>query len=179
MKVCATVIFEVMGRPAEFLVESLEGIIKKISEEKGTRLVKNKIHEPQEVGDRKGVFSTFCEADLEFDSPDALFMLVFNYMPANVEVTEPAEWSFKINEFNIFLNELLRKLHQYDSLAKAFILEKNNMQAYIADLQEKLKNLGEEKNIPKLAVTDLGEETIHTMKEEGRKKPIKTKKKRK
>lgn len=170
-------IFEIMGRPAEFLVESLEEIIKKISEEKGTKIVKNKIHQPVEVSDKKGIYSTFAEVEVNFENQDSLFTAVFNYMPANVEVVEPATWNWKINEFNIFVNELLRKLHQYDNLAKAFILEKNNMQAYISEMQEKLKNLSDEIKMPKLEVSDFGEELGIRTDKKAKKKSVKRKKK--
>ena len=178
MVIKASIIFEIMGRPKEFLVESLEEIIKKIAAEKGTRIVKSKIHEPQEITDKKGIYSTFTEIEAEFENQDSLFMTMFNYMPANVEVTEPNEWKFKINEFNIFVNELLRKLHQYDSLAKAFILEKNNMQAYINEMQEKLKNLSAEIKMPKMEFSDFGDRPAEKKKTEKKKGKGKTTKKK-
>ncbi|MEK6918958.1 MAG: hypothetical protein AABW73_02870 [Nanoarchaeota archaeon] len=158
MIIKASIIFEIIGRPAEFLVESLEEVVKKVSEEKGVKIIKSTVHQPKDVPDKKGIYSSFVEVEADFDNQDSLFMTMFNYMPANVEIVKPEEWKFTINEFNIFVNELLRKLHQYDSLAKAFILEKNNMQAYINEMQEKLQNLSEEIKMPKLEVSNFGEE---------------------
>jgi hypothetical protein len=178
MTIKANIIFEIMGRPAEFLVESLNEIIGKISDEKGTKIIKQKVHDTQELADKKGIYSTFAELEVDFDNQDSLFITLFNYMPANVEVIEPSEWKFKINEFNIFVNELLRKLHQYDSLAKAFILEKNNMQSYIRELEEKLKNLSNEIKMPKMEFSDFGEETITSIKKEKKVKTAKNKKKK-
>jgi len=172
VKIQASIIFEIMGRPREYLVESMEEVISKVGKEEGVEILNKKIHEPRELEERKGIYTTFAEADMEFEKEDSFFMMLFSYMPANVEVTSPAEWKFQINEFNIFLNELLRKLHQYDNLAKAFILEKNNMQAYIQQLIQKIRAYE----------PDFGEQPQERPKESGKKsekdKSLKEKKKK-
>ncbi len=158
MIIQASVIFEIMGRPKEYLVESMNEVVDNLSKEKGVKIIKRKVHEPKELDDRKGIFSTFSEIDAEFENNESFFVMMFNYMPANVEVISPSEWKFKRDEFNTFVNELLRKLHQYDNLAKGFIIEKNNMQNYINELHEKLKNFSDEIKMPKYESTNLGEE---------------------
>lgn len=160
MTIIALIIFEIMGRPKEYLVQSMNEVIDNLSKEKGVKIIKRKIHEPKELEDRKGIFSTFSETEIEFDNNESFLTMMFNYMPANVEIISPSEWKFKMSEFNTFINELLRKLHQYDNLAKAFIIEKNNMQSYINELHEKLKNFSDEIKLPKYEMANLGEETI-------------------
>ncbi|MBS3074792.1 hypothetical protein J4447_05075 [Candidatus Pacearchaeota archaeon] len=177
----ASVIFQIIGRPEKFVVESMNDVLERLGKEKGVSILKKEVHEPVEIEDRKNIFSTFAEADIEFQDTNGFFMMMFNYMPANVEIISPSEHKFKANEFNVFVNELLRKLHQYDNLAKAFILEKNNMQRYINELHEKLKSLGigSEMNLPKPESIDLGEEELGPGKETRRKKKKKVKGRRK
>ena len=177
----AEVIFQIIGRPEKFVVESMNDILDRLGKEKGVSVLKKKVHEPAEIEDRKGIFSTFAEAEIEFEKADGFFMMMFNYMPANVEIISPSEHKFKANEFNIFVNELLRKLHQYDNLAKAFILEKNSMQRYINELHEKLKSLGigSEINLPKPESMDLGEEELEKTRQNKKTKKIKKGKKNK
>ncbi len=170
----AEVIFQIIGRPEKFVVDSMNDVLDRLGKEKGVSVLRKEVHEPSEIEDRKDIFSTFAEAEVEFENADSFFMMMFNYMPANVEVISPNEHKFKANEFNLFVNELLRKLHQYDNLAKAFILEKNNMQRYIDELHKKLKSLGIDIKIQIPESIDLGEEELNpskTGKKEGKRKP--------
>lgn len=168
MTLKVSAIFQIIGRPKDYILKSMDEVLEKLSKEKGTKLTSKVVHETKELDDRKGIFSTFAETELEFEDINGLFMMIFNYMPANIEVIAPPEVKLKLNDVNTFFNELLRKLHQYDNLAKAFVLEKNNMLGYIKELQEKMKNFADEKSIPRIEVSNFGEEEL---------KPEKAKKK--
>jgi len=173
--------FQIMGRPREYVLSSMEEVLDNLGKEKGVKIIKRTVHEPQEAEERKDIFSSFAEAEIEFEKIEGFFMMMFNYMPAHIEILSPSEWKMKISEFNTFVNELLRKLHQYDGLAKSFILEKNNMQNYIKELHEKLGNLSKELKLPKMETLelDLDEEKPEEVKDKTKKKSKKAKKSKK
>ncbi len=53
-------IIEVIGRPPEHLVETMENIVGQIGEEKGVRIIEKKIHEPVLMKDQKDFFFGVC-----------------------------------------------------------------------------------------------------------------------
>ena len=117
-KFTAIMIVEVMGRPKEHLVETLENISKEISEEKGVKLQSKKINEPSLVKDQEDLFTTFAEIEVQVEDPLILSILMFKYMPAHVEVVEPEKFIFTNVEYGDILNELTRRLHRYEELVK-------------------------------------------------------------
>ena len=117
-KFTAIMIVEVMGRPKEHLVKTLENISKEISEEKGVKLQSKKINEPSLVKDQKDLFTTFAELEVEVDEPIILSSLMFKYMPSHVEVVEPEKFVLTNVEYGDVLNELTRRLHRYEELVK-------------------------------------------------------------
>lgn len=117
-KFTAIMIVEVMGRPKEHLVETLENISKEISEEKGVKLQSKKINEPSLVKDQEDLFTTFAELEVEVDEPIILSILMFKYMPSHVEVVEPEKFVLTNVEYSDILNELTRRLHRYEELVK-------------------------------------------------------------
>ncbi len=125
-KVTAVMIIEIMGRPKEFVTESLEEIIKQIEEEKDVKVVNRKLNEPQNVKDQKDLFISFAEVEVEVDSPITLAILMFKYMPSHVEVIEPESFIFKNFQFSDLLTEITRRLHKYEEIVKVlqFQLEK-------------------------------------------------------
>ena len=136
-KVIARMIIEVMGKPKEHLVETLEDFAKKISEEKGVKLEEKKIHEPSLVKDQKDLYSTFAEIEVEVETPLFLALLMFKYMPAHIEVISPENFILDNNGFSDILNEITRRLHGYDELARVFQLEKSMMEKKIQELEGK------------------------------------------
>ncbi len=128
-KVNAVFMIEVMGRPPEFLTETLNDIIKKIGEEKGTKIKNSKINSPVLIKDQKDFYTSFAEVEMEIDNILYLTILTFKYMPAYVEIISPQNISLSNSEFNDVLNELSRRLHGYEEVARIlqnekFILEK-------------------------------------------------------
>ena len=117
-KFTAIMIVEVMGRPKEHLVKTLENISKEISEEKGVKLQSKKINEPSLVKDQEDLFTTFAELEVEVDEPIILSSLMFKYMPSHVEVVEPEKFVLTNVEYGDVLNELTRRLHRYEELVK-------------------------------------------------------------
>jgi len=137
-QIVANIILEVIGRPPEHLTETLKDLINKLRAEKGIKIFREKVNEPILMKDQKDFYTNFAEIELEIDTIANLILLMFKYMPAHVEIIHPDEIKLKHNELNIALNELIRRLHGYDEIARIIQAEKSI-------LEKKLKTVLEEK----------------------------------
>ena len=70
-------------------------------------------------------------------------MLMFKYMPSHVEVIEPESFVLQNNEWNEILNELTRRLHGYDEVARMIQMENQLMKKQVQDMIDNQK--GEKK----------------------------------
>ena len=138
-KITAVMILEIIGKPAEHLVETLEQISKEMGEEKGVKMINKKISEPVELKERKDFFTAFAEIEIEIDEALQLAILMFKYMPAHVEVISPESLVLTNNEYGDILSELTRRLHKYDEVARVVQMEKDI-------LEKKLKSILEMKS---------------------------------
>jgi hypothetical protein len=136
----AILVFDIIGKPPEYLTETLNDIIKKIDEEKGVSVKEKKINEPVFMKDQKEFYTSFAEVEVEVEEILYLAMLMFKYMPAHVEIISPELITLVNNGWNEIFNELIRRLHSYDEVARVTQMEKSI-------LEKKLKELtgGEEK----------------------------------
>ena len=128
----AIMILEVIGKPPEHLKETLEDLTNKVGEEKGVTVDSKKINEPVFMKDQKEFYTTFAEIELEVEDVMILNMLMFKYMPAHIEVLSPELIALSNNGWNDIFNELIRKLHGYDEVARV-------LQAQNAMMQKKMK----------------------------------------
>jgi len=122
-KIRAIIIVEMMGKPAEYLKETLGKYVERISMEKGIKILGKKIHEPKKV-DNSELFSDFAEVELELESFQHLFMIIFTYMPSHIEITGPEEVKIKNFDMNQLCNDLTRRMLEYDAIAKKMIYER-------------------------------------------------------
>ena len=137
----AVFIIEVVGRPPEHLTETLKNIIEKMKGEKGVSIINQKINNPVLMKDQKDFYTNFAEVELDIESPQKLTYMVFGYMPAHVEVIYPENINLTNDNFTAILNELARRLHGYDEIARVIQVEKNI-------LEKKLKSILSEKKKP-------------------------------
>lgn len=135
-KTNALMVIEILGKPKEYLIETLEKISEEISKEKDVKIVEKTIHEPVEVKDQKEIYSTFMEIEVEVASPLLLARLVFKYMPSHMEILEPEKINMTNNEYGEILSELARKLHQYDEVARIIQMEKKILENQIRKISE-------------------------------------------
>lgn len=135
----AALIFEMLGRPIEHLVETFNKFMDALSKESGLSIISKKISEPKKI--EKGesdLYSSFAETEIEFNDLTAFMKAAFTYMPSHIEVLSPSELRMKNFEINSFMNALVMKLHQYDEAARALMIEKQILQK---KLEEKNNNL--------------------------------------
>ena len=109
-----------------------------MDEEIGTKVLSSEIKEPIELKDNKEFFSTFSEIEIEVEEIANLAILLFKYMPAHIEIIEPELIALTNNGWNDIMNELTRRLHGYDEVAR--VLQFQN-----AELQKKLETLSPKK----------------------------------
>jgi hypothetical protein len=137
----AVLIFEVIGRPPEHLTETLNEIIKKVDAEKGVSVKNKKLNEPILMKDQKDFYTSFAEVEIEVEEIMSLAMLMFTHMPAHIEIISPEKITLTNNGWNDIFNEVVRRLHGYDEIARIVQTEKNILEKKLRELMPK-----EEKN---------------------------------
>jgi hypothetical protein len=133
-KINAVMLIEVLGRPPEHLVETLENIAKQIGEEQGVKVVDKKINPPILMKDQKDFYTSFAEIEVEVEEILYLAILMFKYMPANIEIISPQNISLSNSGWNDILNELARRLHGYEEIARILQTEKRIMENKLREM---------------------------------------------
>jgi len=132
----AILIVEVIGRPPEHLKETLEEISKNIDNEKNVRVISKKINEPKLMKDQKEFYSSFAEIEVQTDEIFDLVILMFKYMPAHIEIISPELLVLANTGWNEVLNEVARRLHGYDEIARVIQNEKIILEKKLRDVME-------------------------------------------
>ena len=143
-KIKLMVIVEMMGKPPEHLIQTLSSHVDKMKEEKGIKVIGKKISEPKKI-ENSDLFSTFAEVELEISDIEQLMMILFRYMPSHIEIIEPE--SIRINNFdlNTLCNEITRRLHDYDTIAKTIGYENQILQKKLIESQSMMLEKPENK----------------------------------
>jgi len=130
----AAMIIEVLGTPPEHLTEVLNKLIKAIDEEKGVSVQTKKLHEPTLLKDQEKFYTTYAEVEVEVDEISYLAILMFKYMPAHIEIISPELIALTNNGWNEILNELTRRLHGYDEIARILQSEKTILEKKLREI---------------------------------------------
>ncbi len=138
----AMLIIEVMGRPPEHLTETLNKLVDNIDKEKGVVVKEKKFSEPALVKDKKDLYTTFAEIEVEVEEILYLAILMFKYMPAHVEVVEPELIALTNHGWGDILSELTRRLHGYDEVAKVLQFQNSEMKKKLEELGVKIQEGG-------------------------------------
>ena len=141
----ALLVLEMIGKPAEHLTASMNEIIKSINEEKGIEIKEKKLNEPILMKDQKEFYTTFSEIEVEVEEILYLVILMFKYMPAHIEIISPELIALTNNGWNDILNELTRRLHGYDEIARVLQFQNSQMQQKIKELMPEEKPKKEKK----------------------------------
>jgi len=127
----AIFVIEMMGKPSKYLKKTLTEYIEKIQTEK-VKILRKEVAKPKKVND--DLFSAFAEIEVETQDILEILKILFTYMPSHVEVIKPESFSLKNADFNSIANEILIRLHKYDEVAKAIIMQKNALEAQLKQL---------------------------------------------
>ncbi|MDO8623665.1 MAG: hypothetical protein Q7R52_05460 [archaeon] len=140
----AMFIIEVLGKPAEYLTETLENLIKQIELERGITVIRKKINEPKEIENQKDFYTSFAEIEIETEEMANILTLMFKYMPSHIEIMHPENVFLTNVEWNEVLNELTRRLHNYDEIARVMQIERNVLENKLRAVLEKQEGQTEE-----------------------------------
>jgi len=144
----ADIIIEMLGRPAAHLKKVMEEFLKKLGTEKGISIIKRKIHTPKkykqkdkegnviEIPKEQEFYSTFADVEIETKEIFDLIRIVFAYMPSHVEVISPNEFKLENFDLSAVLNEITKKMHSYDAIAKNAILENRALANRLMQMQQ-------------------------------------------
>jgi len=133
----AILVIEILGKPPEHLKEALEGLISQIGNEPGVEVLSKNIAEPTELPKNSGMFTTYGEIEVEVKDPLTLSVLMFKYMPAHIDIISPENFIMTNKDYNEILNELTRRLHGYDHLARVIQSEKLILEKKLRELTPK------------------------------------------
>jgi len=125
-------VIEILGRPAEHVASALSQLIDKLGSEKGVKVIEKKIHEPHPV-ENSDLFTAFADVSIELESLSVYFGIIFAYMPSHIEIVSPEDLMIKNHNLTDVGNSLLSRLHQYDSIAKKLIMDR---EALVKKLKE-------------------------------------------
>lgn len=143
----AMLIMEVLGKPPEHLNEALEEIIKNIDAESGVRVVEKKINEPTLLKDQKDFYTNFAEIEVEVEEIFNLILLMFKYMPAHIEIIEPELIALTNDGWSTVVNEIVRRLHGYDEVARILQAEKGILEKKLKEaFGERVEKSGKKEN---------------------------------
>ncbi len=175
-KVHAALILEIIGRPPEHLVQTLNEIINLMGSEPKIKVLSKKIAPPVEMKEAEEFFATHAEVEIEAEEIMYLVMVVFKYMPAYVEIISPETISLTKNNWGEILSEITRRLHRYDEIARILQNER-------AILEKKLKEVmqikEESKELKKSKIKKSPEKTKESLKKPLKKSPKKKKESKK
>ena len=144
----AIMILDVIGRPPKHLIESLEKVIEEMDKEKGVKVMMKDIKEPTLMKEQKDFYTTFAEVEVEVEDILVLAILLFKYMPAHLEIISPEIIAISNNGWNDILNELTRRLHAYDEIARIVQNEKIVLLKKIQELGGNVQEMMPKSMIP-------------------------------
>jgi hypothetical protein len=146
-KIKSLFIFEVLGKPAEHIKQTLEEFIDKVQQVEGIEIISRKVHEPKLIEGKEvsDIFTTFAEVEMGIDNISLLFDVILNMLPSHVEVIYPDELIFKNFELSSVLSSLVMKIHKYDEVAKAVLIHENIFKKKMAEMQAKIDELEKSK----------------------------------
>ncbi|MBU0907505.1 MAG: hypothetical protein KKD18_02120 [Nanoarchaeota archaeon] len=124
IKIEASMVLEILGRPKEHVTEALNSIVATIGTEKEIKIIDKKIHEPLPV-EKTDLFTSFAELDVVFESLMSYINTIFKYMPSNVQIISPEKLNISNMELNEIGNAVTQRLHRYDAVTKSVVAERD------------------------------------------------------
>ncbi|MEM4397089.1 MAG: hypothetical protein QW757_00525 [Candidatus Woesearchaeota archaeon] len=100
------IVLEIVGKPKEYVEDSLKEYLKKIKEDKNYIVVSENSEKAEKNED---LFSSFSELEILFKNSKAILDFIYDYMPSSIEIIEPEDLILKNYDFSGFLNDLLAR----------------------------------------------------------------------
>ncbi|MCX8194034.1 MAG: hypothetical protein N3G19_01590 [Candidatus Pacearchaeota archaeon] len=135
----AVLIIQILGKPVDHIEKTLDLATDYLAKDGRAILIEKKVYPAKLVEGTENVFTTFTEVEILVSGISKLIELIFDYMPASVEILEPSSFSLKLEDANSILNDLAARIHHYDALLKKSRLELNVLVNKFKELEEKAK----------------------------------------
>lgn len=130
------IIIEILGKPASHIEKVIEAAVEKLGTEKDVEILSREINPANKVENTNEVFTVFAEVELLVKGLPKIVDIVFDYMPASVEIVNPTAMNFKLEDANALLNDIATRLHQYDALSKRFRLERDYLAKKLEEMNK-------------------------------------------
>jgi hypothetical protein len=101
-------IIEVLGRPEQVVIKTLEKVVETI---KQRYEVLNKDYSKADKIKGSDILSAFVEVEFKVKNFEELFLAVLDFGPTVVEILEPSEINVKSSELQAALSDLVTKIH--------------------------------------------------------------------
>lgn len=141
-KLNAILVMEILGKPPEYIKETMIKIIEDIGNSKDVKLISKTVAEPKQIeqdGKKQDAYTTFAEIEIE-TTIQQLMRLIFTYTPSHIDIIKPDTLEIKNFDLNSFFNELIVKMHQYDEIARAMLIEKQIIANKMQELNQNIPN---------------------------------------
>ena len=112
-KILIRAIIEVAGFPREHIEQTMVKLMENIKE--NFNVLKFDVFEASQI---KEVWSTFSEIEVYFNDVNKVVGFCIDYLPSSVEILEPAKVNVESYKFADILNDLIGKLHQYETVIR-------------------------------------------------------------
>jgi hypothetical protein len=119
----ARLMIEVLGKPKEVLVKTLDKVVETINER--YKVMHKEVMKPKKIKNTD-MYSTILEIEVSFNKFEDLFSCVLDFGPTFVEILEPKEIVMRGIEVQNALSDLISKLHVMSKLIERLTIE--NMQ---------------------------------------------------
>lgn len=113
----AIVTFEIVGKPAKHVEESLTGYIENIKKDERIIVLRDEREHSQKVDN--GLYSAICEMESLFKNLETLTWLAINFSPASIEIIAPDDFDIPSRDITNWLNDLLANLHEVSGTMRA------------------------------------------------------------
>ncbi|MFH2020798.1 MAG: hypothetical protein ABIJ34_05250 [archaeon] len=127
-------IVEIVGKPKEYVEDSLKSHLEKLKTIEGLELLEQKTEkaEPNE-----NYFSAFAEIEILTVDIDTLFTFCYDFMPSSIEILEPEQIVVKNTQITDMLNDLQTRMH---GLNTGYIEAQKDAEFYIRNTAVILRN---------------------------------------
>lgn len=147
-KIQTNLVIEILGRPAENVKEALNTLVTKLGSEAGVKIIGKTCYDPIPAENSKNLFTAFAEITVEYDSLYNFFGVLFAYMPSHVELMHPEKITLTNTDLNDVANKLVARLHEYDSITKKALIERELLAKKLHEMAPHLFQKAEEKQQP-------------------------------
>ncbi|MCF7862264.1 hypothetical protein K9M79_08570 [Candidatus Woesearchaeota archaeon] len=114
-------IIEILGKPKEYVEETLNNLLETIEENPDYIIVKKDISNAQE---QETMFSQFVEVEILIKGLRKVMDFILDFMPSSVEIVQPEDLLIKADKMNYVFNDMVGTIHNMDMLIKNYAAEK-------------------------------------------------------